>query len=202
MTSAVVPREGAHGYQPPLLNAVEISCAGVGFEYVSRTGRLTALHDVTFRTSGREFLSVVGPSGCGKSTLLRMLAGLQEATSGQCTVSDGLTTGRPSGGLVFQEHGTFPWMTVIDNLAFGLEIRGVARAERYARALDYAGRLGLEAFAHHYPNQLSVGMRQRVQIGRAFLTDSPILLMDEPFGALDVQTRWAMQEELLRIWLT
>src|SRR6185503_17696456 len=134
--------------------------------------------------------------------LLRIIAGVQAPTGGRILFDDGIESDRRRRGLVFQEHGTFPWMTVLDNLAFGLEMQGVAREERRARALSFAERLGLAAFAHHYPRDLSVGMRQRVDIGRAFVSDAPLLLMDEPFGALDAQTKWVLQDELLRIWQT
>jgi NitT/TauT family transport system ATP-binding protein len=107
---------------------------------------------------------------------------------------------QPRCGLVFQEAGVIPWKTVLDNLAFGLEMRGVPRTEREGRAMDVAVRLGLNNFLYHYPRELSVGMRQRVDIGRAFVADAPLLLMDEPFGALDAQTRRVLQEELLSIW--
>jgi NitT/TauT family transport system ATP-binding protein len=200
MSSLAPPLPTSTAWDAPALRPVEIACRDVGFVYQSRAGSVTALEHVSLRASGSEFVSIVGPSGCGKSTLLRLIAGLQDATSGSLAVSGGEVGARVGGNLVFQEHGTFPWMTVLENLAFGLEIRGVPRKAREEQALDFAHRLGLAGFVRHYPTQLSVGMRQRVQIGRAFLSDSPILLMDEPFGALDVQTRWTMQEELLRIW--
>jgi NitT/TauT family transport system ATP-binding protein len=150
---------------------------------------------------------VVGPSGCGKTTLLKIVAGLLRPTDGR--VEFGIEhewwtpeNGRawPRNALVFQEHGVFPWMTVADNVAFGLEMRGVARRERRGRARAFLDRVGLGAFADNYPSELSVGMRQRVGIARAFVTDVPILLMDEPFGSLDAQTKLLLQEELLRIW--
>ena len=169
-------------------------------EYPSPGGTLVALTNISFQATGCEFVAIVGPSGCGKSTLLRILAGLQEPTAGRVHTSGIQRDGKALGGLVFQEHGTFPWMNVMDNLAFGLEMRRVPVAERQERARLFAERLGLDGFLGHYPHQLSVGMRQRIQLGRAFLSDAPVLLMDEPFGALDAQTRWAMQEELLRIW--
>jgi NitT/TauT family transport system ATP-binding protein len=172
----------------------------VSCEYPSPAGTLVALTNISFQATGSEFVAIVGPSGCGKSTLLRILAGLQEPTAGRVHTSGIQHEGKALGGLVFQEHGTFPWMNVMDNLAFGLEMRRVPVAQRHERARLFAERLGLDGFLHHYPHQLSVGMRQRVQLGRAFLSDAPVLLMDEPFGALDAQTRWAMQEELLRIW--
>jgi NitT/TauT family transport system ATP-binding protein len=170
--------------------------------YPSPRGDVHALEHVSFDVRGHAFVSIVGPSGCGKSTLLRVLAGLQTASSGEVTCTPMMPNGgiRPRAGLVFQEFGTFPWMTVLENLAFGLEMAGVARGEREGRASEFAERLGLAAFAQHYPRELSVGMRQRVDIGRAFVSDVPILLMDEPFGALDAQTRWVLQGELLRIW--
>jgi NitT/TauT family transport system ATP-binding protein len=178
-------------------------CQGLGSVYAGRRGEVRALHDVNFGARGHEFVSIVGPSGCGKSTLMRIIAGLQQPTSGR-VLFEGTSPGngaQPRSGLVFQEFGTFPWMSVLDNLAFGLEMQGVGRAERRERAMAFAERLGLGAFVHHYPRELSVGMRQRVDIGRAFVSDAPVLLMDEPFGALDAQTRWVLQAELLRIWL-
>jgi NitT/TauT family transport system ATP-binding protein len=159
-----------------------------------------ALDGVWFNVRPSEFVCVVGPSGCGKSTLLKIIAGLIEPTSGRVMFQGGVDADRPRGGLVFQEHGTFPWMTVIDNVAFGLEMQRVGRAERRERAMAYIERVGLAPFAFHYPHELSVGMQQRVGIGRAFVADVPILLMDEPFGSLDAQTRRVLQGELLRIW--
>jgi NitT/TauT family transport system ATP-binding protein len=175
-------------------------CQQVATVYETRRGPVRALDDVTFSARGHEFIGIVGPSGCGKTTLLRIISGLQVPTSGRVFFEDGYGAERPRSALVFQENGTFPWMTVLDNLAFGLEMRGVPFAERRERARRFAGLLGLGDFALHYPRDLSVGMRQRVDIGRAFVSDAPVLLMDEPFGALDAQTKWVLQEELLRIW--
>jgi NitT/TauT family transport system ATP-binding protein len=158
------------------------------------------LEGVSFSVRPSEFVCVVGPSGCGKSTLLKIIAGLLEPTAGRVMFEGGVVSGGPRGGLVFQEHGTFPWMTVVDNVAFGLEMRGIGRSDRRERAMEYIQRVGLAAFADHYPHELSVGMRQRVGIARAFVADAPMLLMDEPFGSLDAQTRWVLQGELLRIW--
>jgi NitT/TauT family transport system ATP-binding protein len=163
-------------------------------------GRTLALDTVSFAAEGHEFVSIVGPSGCGKTTLLKVIAGLAKPTSGQVTITHDRSSRAPAAGFVFQDHGLFPWMTVLDNVAFGLEMQGVGRAERRSRARDFIGRVGLEAFAESYPRQLSMGMRQRVGIVRAFLTDPPLLLMDEPFGALDAQTRRVLQAELLRLW--
>jgi NitT/TauT family transport system ATP-binding protein len=158
-----------------------------------------ALEDISFETTDGEFLCILGPSGCGKSTLLRIIAGLLEPAGGE-VVYTGNSTGGPLNSMVFQEHGIFPWMNVIDNVAFGLEMRGISRKERYARSLDFLKRVGLSHYALRHPHELSVGMRQRIAIARAFVTDPAILLMDEPFGALDAQTRLILQEELLKIW--
>jgi NitT/TauT family transport system ATP-binding protein len=185
---------------PPPGGGVGFHCQDVSCAYDGRLGSLLALEGVSFSVRPSEFVCVVGPSGCGKSTLLKIIAGLLEPTSGRVMFEGGVDGGRPRGGLVFQEHGTFPWMSVLDNVAFGLEMLGVGRAERRERAMEYIRRVGLAAFARHYPHELSVGMRQRVGIARAFVADAPILLMDEPFGSLDAQTRWVLQGELLRIW--
>lgn len=166
-----------------------------------RTGghRVLALEDVTFGVGEREFVSIVGPSGCGKTTLLKLVAGLLQPTSGRVVHDTDARDPRPATALVFQDHGLFPWMTVVENVAFGLETRGVARAERDDRALKFIASAGLAAFARAYPHQLSVGMRQRVGIARAFVSDPQLLLMDEPFGSLDAQTRLLLQEELLSL---
>jgi NitT/TauT family transport system ATP-binding protein len=169
--------------------------------YKTRNGGVVqALEDVSFSVEPAEFVCVVGPSGCGKSTLLKLLAGLAELTSGQLVFAGSPPAPRPRNALVFQEHGLFPWMTVLDNVAFGLEMQGVARAVRSDRAREFLGGVGLEGFIHSYPHELSVGMRQRAAIARAFLTDPELLLMDEPLSALDAQTKLVLQEELLRIW--
>ncbi len=179
---------------------LRLRCERVGCVYESRSGAIRALQDVSFKAQGEEIVSIVGPSGCGKSTLLRIVAGLQSPSEGRVSFEGHGPNERPRCGLVFQESGVFPWMTVLDNLAFGLEMQGVPRAERVERAMDVAVRLGLNNFVYHFPRELSVGMRQRVDIGRAFVADVPVLLMDEPFGALDAQTRRVLQEELLSIW--
>jgi len=175
-------------------------CQDVAHRFVAANGAVVALEGVTFRARPREFVCLVGPSGCGKSTLLRIVAGLLQPSAGRVLFEGGFSNGRPRTDLVFQEHGAFPWLTVLDNVAFGLEMRGVPRVDRRRQAMAFVETVGLGPFAHHYPHQLSVGMRQRVVIARAFVSGSPILLMDEPFGALDAQTRRVLQEELLRIW--
>ena len=184
-----------------------LACRQVSHTFESRRGPIQALDGISFRARPHEFVCVVGPSGCGKTTLLKIIAGLLRPTAG--TIEFGLNgqswtpaNGRawPQNALVFQEHGVFPWMSVADNVAFGLEMRRVARGERQSRARAFLDRVGIGAFADNYPHELSVGMRQRVGIARAFVADVPILLMDEPFGSLDAQTKLLLQEELLRIW--
>jgi NitT/TauT family transport system ATP-binding protein len=180
---------------------LSVHCQDLTCAYRSERGSVRALDGITLNLRPQEFVSLVGPSGCGKSTLIRAIAGLMPATSGRIFFGDVPGgAGTPRGGLVVQENGTFPWMTVLDNVAFGLEMQGVTRGERHERAMVYLERVGLASFATHFPHELSVGMRQRVGIGRAFVAESPILLMDEPFGALDAQTRWVLQTELLRVW--
>ncbi|MFO7958040.1 MAG: ABC transporter ATP-binding protein [Candidatus Brocadiia bacterium] len=175
-------------------------CQNLRKSFSTRNGPILALEDVTFRAEREEFLCIAGPSGCGKSTLLKVIAGLLTPSAGSLSF-DG---SRPEKGLrtalVFQEHGLFPWMTLLDNVAFGLEMQGVPRRERRTRAREFLGKVGLQTFADNYPHQLSVGMRQRANIARAFLADPQILLMDEPLGSLDAQTKVVLQEELLRIW--
>ncbi|HEX9800426.1 MAG TPA: ABC transporter ATP-binding protein [Thermoanaerobaculia bacterium] len=159
-----------------------------------------ALDSVSFAATENEFLSVVGPSGCGKSTLLRILAGILEPTSGAVEFAARGSAERLRTALVFQEHGLLPWCTVLENVALGLELRGVPRADRERAAHAFVAAVGLERFTGAYPHELSVGMRQRVALARAFVSDAEILLLDEPFGALDAQTRAVLQQELMRIW--
>ncbi len=163
-------------------------------------GQLTAALDrISLEVGAGEFLCIVGPSGSGKSTLLRILAGLLRQDSGQVTIV-AERPGMPLTAMVFQEHALLPWRTVLDNVTFGLENRGVGRAVRERRAREMLDLVGLGQFARHYPHQLSGGMKQRVGIARALAMDPEVLLMDEPLAALDAQTRTLMQEELLRIW--
>lgn len=178
----------------------EISILNVGKTYTTRQGELVALQDITLTVQPGEFVCIVGPSGCGKSTLLRMLAGISSYSEGTIACKAIGAQQRPLTAMVFQEYGLFPWRTVLDNVMFGLEMRDVAHRERIVIAQDYLARVGLAQFAKAYPHQLSGGMKQRVAIARALANDPAILLMDEPFAALDAQTRHLMQEELLRIW--
>ena len=178
---------------------VEVDDVTVAFE--SRGRRVVALERISLQVPAGEFLCLVGPSGSGKSTLLRVVAGLLRQTSGTVRI-DVERPGTPATAMVFQEHALLPWRTVLANVAFGLENRGVGRAEREARAREMLALVGLSRFARHYPHQLSGGMKQRVGIARALANDPEVLLMDEPFAALDAQTRTIMQEEVLRIWAT
>ncbi len=167
--------------------------------------RVVALENITHRFRSRRFGCLLGPSGCGKSTLLQIIGGLVKATSGQVRIEDPQRPTVPEAlgadsVMVWQNLNLFPWRTVLDNVAFGLEVRGIAREERYARARALITSVGLQGFEHHPPRQLSGGMRQRVALARALILDPAVLLMDEPFGALDAQMKIIMQEELLRIF--
>ncbi len=162
---------------------------------------MIALQDINLSIKENEFICFIGPSGCGKTTLLRIIAGLEEPTSGTVYISDKQIKGPgPERGMVFQEYSLFPWRTVLDNVAFGLELKGCPKDKRYAVARQYLKMVELERFSERYPHELSGGMKQRVAIARALVNDPLALLMDEPFGALDAQTRNIMQSELLRIW--
>jgi NitT/TauT family transport system ATP-binding protein len=157
--------------------------------------------DFNIEVNEGEFLCIVGPSGCGKSTFLRILAGLVAPSSGEVHIIPGnKSESKPINNIIFQEYAIFPWKTVKDNVGFGLQMRGIPKKERDEIALEWIQRVGLSKFAHSYPHQLSGGMKQRVSICRAFANDPEILLMDEPLGALDAQTRAILQEELIRIW--
>ena len=176
-----------------------IHLTGVGMRYVSRNGDIDALRDVSLDVPAGEFLCILGPSGCGKTTLLRILAGLEAATAG--SIAFDLEHGQhPLRSMVFQEQGVFPWMTVLENAAYGLRARGIAKAAARAAALAHLTKLGLDRFSHYYPRELSGGMRQRVNLARAFANDPAVLLMDEPLSALDQQTRLLVQRDLLQLW--
>ncbi len=178
----------------------KISARNVTKVYQTASGPMTAVDDFSLDVAEGEFLAIVGPSGCGKSTFLRMLAGLEDISSGQLTIRPGADPQKPLNSVVFQEYAIFPWKTVIQNVAFGLQMRGVSERARMDVARGWLDRVGLTKFADHYPHQISGGMKQRVSIVRALANDPEVLLMDEPLGALDAQTRVVLQEELLRIW--
>ena len=163
--------------------------------------RMVALQDISLEIPHGQFVCLLGPSGCGKSTLLNAIAGFAPPTSGQVLAGGVPVAGPgPERGMVFQEYALFPWMTVEQNVGFGLEIKGMARTQIAARVGELLNLLSLEDFAKRYPKDLSGGMRQRVAIARVLALDSPIMLMDEPFGALDALTRRNLQDELLRLW--
>jgi len=162
---------------------------------------LTALRDFNMTVARGEFACVVGPTGCGKSTTLNLVTGLAPASAGQVRVMGQLVDGiNRDIGFVFQTDALFPWRNVLDNVAAGPLFRGTAKKQAYAKARDWLARVGLAKFEGHYPHQLSGGMRKRVALAQTFINEPKILLMDEPFSALDVQTRTAMQDELLQLW--
>jgi NitT/TauT family transport system ATP-binding protein len=163
--------------------------------------RLQVLEDFSLEVQDKEFVCILGSSGCGKTTLLRLIAGLDTAESGSIILDGEEMKGtNPKVGMVFQEYSLFPWRTVIDNIAFGLEMQGINKEERYHIAERYLNLVNLTQFRNSYPSELSGGMRQRVAVARALAVDPVLLLMDEPFGALDAQTRNMLQTELLTIW--
>jgi NitT/TauT family transport system ATP-binding protein len=169
-------------------------------EFISRGQRLLALQNIDLDIAPGELFVIVGPSGCGKTTLLRVLQGLTKATSGRILVGDKVVTGPGTDrGFVFQQDALYPWRSVLRNVGFGLELQGVAKGEARMRARAMIDLVGLTGFESHYPHELSGGMRQRVNLARALAIEPAILLMDEPFAALDALTRETMQHELLRI---
>jgi NitT/TauT family transport system ATP-binding protein len=191
------------------MSAIKISFEQVRKEFLVRgegggtPQRLSALEDITLDVRSGEFLALVGPSGCGKSTLLDLLGGLAAPTSGRILL-DGRPITEPARdrGIVFQQYALFPWRTAVQNVEFGLDIAGLKAKPRRERARHYLELVGLAGFADRYPHELSGGMKQRVAIARSLAYDPEVLLMDEPFAALDAQTRETLQGELLRIWRT
>lgn len=174
----------------------------VSREFVSNAGELvTALDRIELVIEDQEFICFLGPSGCGKTTLLRIIGGLDKATSGRTVHDDHeITSPDPKMAMIFQEYSLYPWRNVLENVVFGLELRGIDKDTRIKEAERYLDLVGLGDFSRSYPYELSGGMRQRVAVARALAVDPAVLLMDEPFGALDAQTRNMMQKELLDIW--
>ena len=187
----------------PQANGVpKVSLKGLSLSYKTNDGsRLLALDDISLKVNPGEFLCIVGPSGCGKSTLLHLIAGLQPATSGQVLVDNNIVEGPGTDRiLIFQELGLFPWLTVGENVEFGMKMKGIVKAERQEKTQYYLRLVHLAQFKDSYTHQLSGGMRQRVALARALATEPDVLLMDEPFAALDAQTRDLLHDELERIW--
>jgi NitT/TauT family transport system ATP-binding protein len=179
--------------------AVELR--GVSKEFAARDRRVVALRDIDFSIAQNEFAAILGPSGCGKSTLLNMVAGFDRPSGGQVRVNGAsVEAPDPSRGVVFQEAALFPWYTVWDNVSFGPRTMGVPAAQYRPRVEAYLDQVGLRGFERHYPAELSGGMKQRVGIARVLVMEPEVLLMDEPFGSLDAQTRLVMQELLLSVW--
>ncbi len=183
------------------MSATHIDVKHVNKVFKTDNREVVALRDINLQIPQGQFVCLLGPSGCGKSTLLNAIAGFSLPSSGEITADGQLIAGPgPERGMVFQEYALFPWMTVEKNIAFGLEIKGMVAAEIRQRVDQLLSMLSLSDFRNRYPKDLSGGMRQRVAIARVLALDSPIMLMDEPFGALDALTRRNLQDELLRIW--
>lgn len=179
----------------------EVTFDNIGMTFQTSTGTTQAVANVTGSIPEHKFVSVIGPSGCGKSTLLDMVGGLLKPTQGSVTIDGEQVTGpRRDTAMVFQEDSTLHWRSVLDNIAFGLEVKGMSKSERYDKARAMLELVGLRQFEDHRPGQLSGGMKQRVAIARALAMEPRVLLMDEPFGALDQQTRQFVGRELLNIW--
>jgi NitT/TauT family transport system ATP-binding protein len=182
------------------VHAAAVAIQDLSMEFVSRGQRLLALQNIDLDIAPGEFFVIVGPSGCGKTTLLRVLQGLTRATRGRILVGGKPVTGPGTDrGFVFQQDALYPWRSVLRNVGFGLELQGIPKAQARTRALAMIDLVGLNGFENHYPHELSGGMRQRVNLARALAIEPAILLMDEPFAALDALTRETMQHELLRI---
>ena len=197
MSSLSLTRPGKDAVaDTPILLSVE----GVTKRFGPRQGGLIAVDNMSFEVAQGEFVSIIGPSGCGKSTLFSILGGLATASSGRVVVEGDVITGpHPAVGMVFQEESCFPWRTVLDNVAFPLELEGVGKAERHDRARHFIELVGLRGFEARHPAELSGGMRQRVCIARTLAAQPRLLLMDEPFASLDEQTRLLLGDKVLQI---
>lgn len=183
--------------------AVKVEIKNVVKKFNTRKGEIIALNGVDLDIAENEFICVVGPSGCGKSTLLNIIAGLDRPTEGEVTVNNQVVEKPgPDRGVIFQQYALFPWLTVQKNVEFGLKLKGYSKEKCAREASKYIEMVGLKDFAHAYPKELSGGMKQRVAIARGYAINPEVLLMDEPFGALDAQTRTQLQSELLHTWQT
>ena len=183
----------------PRLGAIALCAVGIAFGEGSAA--VEAVRGIDFRVEAGEFVSILGPSGCGKSSVIGAIAGFTPVTAGQVLVDDQpIRSPGPDRGVVFQQHTLFPWKNVLENVEFGLKMRGVSRPERRRTASEILEQVGLGDFLRHYPGQLSGGMQQRVSLARALVNRPRVLLMDEPFCSLDAQTRLEMQQLLLQLW--
>lgn len=181
--------------------SLELVNIGKFYSHLNTKEEIEAVRDVSFKVEDGEFISIIGPSGCGKTTLLRIISGLEQPSTGKIFLK-GKEIEKPYGqiGFIFQEYALFPWRTVINNIDFGLEIKNVPKKKRKEMARFYLKKFDLDDFEDKFPKELSGGMKQRVAIARTLINDPELLLMDEPFGSLDSQTRNSMQEFLLKIW--
>lgn len=197
-------RPGRQGGEPrDPVSAAKVQARDVGVTFERRGQAVQALEGFDIEVFEGEFLSIVGPSGCGKSTFLRMVAGLEHPTTGEVRCDGRIVTGpSPDRGMAFQAYALFPWKTLAGNVEFGPKMRGISKSEREERAREYIRLVGLAGFEDKYPHELSGGMQQRGALARLFANDPTLLLMDEPLGAVDAQTRVLLQEELMRIWST
>ncbi|QFU87649.1 ABC transporter ATP-binding protein [Amycolatopsis sp. YIM 10] len=188
--------DNAHSSRGPA-----VALEAVTIAYPAATGTYTAVSEVDLTVGGGRFVAIVGPTGCGKSTVLNAVAGLRAPSAGRVLVDGEPLRGlNRRAGYLFQQDALLPWKTVLDNVAFGLELKGIGKRERLERARDWVRRVGLAGFENSYPHQLSGGMRKRTAVAQTWIGDPELLLMDEPFGALDVQTRQVMENELLGLW--
>ena len=182
------------------IDEIDVVIKDVSMHFDTREGTVTAVDGMSFEIKRGEFVSIIGPSGCGKSTVFNIMGGLVGGYEGTVTVGGESVSGpHPSIGMVFQEESTFPWRTVIDNVAFPLEVKGVGKDERHATARKFIDMVGLSGFEQRYPSELSGGMRQRVALARTLVFEPKILLLDEPFAALDEQTRVLLGDKVLKI---
>lgn len=185
----------------PESQTAKLRVCGLSKQFFARSGPLTVLQDVELHLESNEFVCLVGASGCGKSTLLNIIAGLISPTQGQVWVDDEVVEGPGADrGMVFQSYSLFPWLTVAKNIEFGLKLQGLSKGERRDRITYYLDVVGLTSFANSYPKQLSGGMKQRAAIARALANEPAVLLMDEPFGALDAQTKAQLQSFMREVW--
>ncbi len=201
MTAATVPLQRIDAGAPQVATADAILAVDdIVKRFETPDGVLVAVDRISLSVAPGEFLGVIGPSGCGKSTLFNIIGGLLDADEGTVKVAGERVSGpHPSIGMIFQEESTFPWRSVIDNVAFPLEIAGLPKSERYDRARHFVGLVGLDGFERRYPSELSGGMRQRVSMARTLAAQPKILLMDEPFASLDEQTRLLLGDKVLQI---